>query len=50
MDYCFVVKPMAAAHVVETTQGQGALELALQANKRVTHAYSSHFSIQWTKQ
>jgi len=28
-------------HVVETRQGQGALELALQANKRVTHAYIS---------
>jgi len=27
--------------VVETRQGQGALELVLQANKRVTHAYSS---------
>ena len=27
--------------VVETRQGQGALELVLQANKKITHAYSS---------
>ena len=29
------------SHVVETRQDQGALELTLQANKRVTHAYTS---------
>ena len=27
--------------VVETRQGQGTMELTLQANKRVTHAYTS---------
>ena len=35
-------------HVVETRQSQGALELALQANKRIAHAYTS-YGIERTK-
>ena len=45
---CMCVIPYGGANgsspglgVVETTLGQGALQLALQTNKRVTHAYTS---------
>ena len=33
------------SHVMETRLGQGALELALQANKRVTHAYHDTYAL-----